>query len=397
MIKHAFLIAIFLLISFASHAGVVGGRRLFKFESGKDFAPFRFTNAKWNSAVGGVEAEFGSEGNENDKVFTCSAVVNPYPSALIESPDVEIGFPCSEIVVSWNAITPPGSYLRVYIQARSAGIWSKRFTVAIWSRESRADLRTSLKLQKDMFARMESDTLFLTKPADAFRVSAELSTMNGRTYPVLKVLTVHALGKDACSARLRKHREVWGKDLSVPERSQLTVPEGNRFCSATSTAMVLDWWAQKLCRPELSVPLQTAVDSIYDPGWGGTGNWTFNTAYAAELGGLKAYVTRLSSISQIEQWIAKDVPVIVSVDYNVLRGRTGRRMGHLMVIRGFTEDGDPIFNDPYTFIDRGECVRKIFSRSNFEASWLTEEGSRGTVYLIYPDGWDIPKNSYLDW
>lgn len=396
--KHVLLTTtLIFLISMTSQAGIVGGRKLFKFENKKDFESFWLTHARWNSAVGGVEAKFAEDGNKNIKTLASSPIDNPYPSALIESPVIEIGFPCSEIIVSWNAVTPLGSYLRVYVQTRSAGVWSKRFTVAIWSRESRADFRTSLRLQKDMFARMESDTLFITKPADAFRVLAELSTRDGKTYPILKMLAVHALAKDSRPGRLRKHREVWGKDLLVPERSQLTVPEGYRFCSATSTAMVLDWWAQKLGRPKLSVPLQTAVDGIYDKGWGGTGNWTFNTAYAAEFGGLKAYVTRLSSVSQIEQWIAKDVPVIVSLDYNILRGKAGRDMGHLMVIRGFTEEGDPIFNDPYTFLDKGECVRKVFPRSNFEASWLTEEGSKGTVYLIYPEGWEIPQNRYLDW
>ena len=155
--------------------------------------------------------------------------------------------------------------------------------------------------------------------------------------------------------------------------------------------MVLDYWAQELGRPELSVTLADAIAGIYDQEWGGTGNWTFNTAYAAEFGGLRAYVTRMGGLRQAEDWIARGVPVIVSVDYNILRkNESGGRMGHLMVLRGFTQDGDCIINDPNADPGNGDCVRKVFERGDFERSWLTREGSFGTVYLVYPDGWDVP-------
>lgn len=310
---------------------------------------------------------------------------------LIESPYIETGFPFDQVVVSWNAITPPNSYLTVYIRVRSGGFWSRRFTVAIWNQDNRPVQRMSVNGQKDDIAEMDSDTLILKKPGDAFQVSAKLSSLDGETYPALRLLTVDVTDSKAPRARLRARKSVWGSDLPVPERSQLTVPDGSRFCSATSTSMVLAYWAEKLNRPELAVPLQAAVDGIYDKEWGGTGNWTFNTAYAGEFGGLRAYVTRLPGTAAIEKWIAKGVPVIVSIDYNVIRGRKGGRMGHLMVLRGFTPEGDCIINDPYTKLDQGESVRKIFKRKDFERSWLTNVGSLGTVYLIYPDNWSIPR------
>jgi len=363
--------------------------RLFKFATRADFKNFQLKNAKWDDSAGGITAKHPSDNKG------LGSEIKP---VLVESPIVETNVPAGEIVVSWNSITPPGSYLHVYVRTRHGDFWSKRFTVAIWNRDNKPTQRTSLKLQKDMFGRMESDTLFLDTPADAFRVSAKLCSTDGVNYPTLRMLTVSAIATNPVKFPTRARKSAWGVDIPVPERSQLTVPDGNRFCSATSTAMVLDFWAQKLNRPELSVPLQTAVDGIYDVGWGGTGNWTFNTAYAAEFGGIRAYVTRFGSLAELEMWIAQELPVIVSVDYNKLRGRqTKQRMGHLMVLRGFTETGDPIFNDPYTFLDKGESVRKVFQRKNFERSWLTQEGSRGTVYLIYPDTWKIPRNKYGTW
>lgn len=375
-------------IACPTSAAVIGGRRLFRFQSEADFAGFSQAGARWDERAAGLV--FDRHGAEVE------ADASPY--GLIESPNVEIGFPCDQIVVSWNATTPPGSYVTIHIRARSGGFWSRRFTVAIWNRDNRPVQRMSVNGQKDDIAAMDTDVLRLKKPADAFRVSAKLSSADGHTYPTLRLLAVHALDSNAGRARLRARKSVWGTDLSVPERSQLTVPQGIRFCSATSTAMVLDYWAQRLGRSELSVPLQEAIDGIYDREWGGTGNWPFNTAYAAEFGGLRAYVTRFAGLRQIEEWIAKDIPVIVSVDYNILtHNKSGGTMGHLMVLRGFTSDGDCIINDPYAHLDKGECVRKVFKRRDFERSWLTREGSLGTVYLIYPDRWGTPRNSRLNW
>lgn len=377
-----------IMLTASSTANVIGGKRLFKFQSKSDFSAFFPSGARWDADASGFV--FDSRGAKSDE--------NPFPHGMVESCDVEIGFPCDQLVVSWNSITPPGSYLTVYIQARSGAFWSRRFTVGIWNRDNRPVQRMSVNGQEDEIAEMDSDILRLKTPADAFRVSAKLSSLDGSTYPTLTLLTVQALNSKDINVRTRPRKSVWGKDLPVPERSQLTIPRGSVYCSATSTAMVLDYWAQKLGRPELSVPLQEAVDRIYDKEFGGTGNWPFNAAFAAEFGGLRAYVARFAGIPMIEQWIAKGVPVIVSMDYNILMHRESQgKMGHLMVFRGFTKEGDCIINDPYTKLDKGESVRKIFARADFEPSWLSNKAAMGTVYLIYPDGWGIPRNSYLEW
>jgi len=387
--KPFFLVTLLSLVLVVSaEANVIGGRRLFKFQSKSDFRTFTVSGARWDPAASGFIFDPRDAKSDED----------PFPYGMVESPDIPIGFPCDQIVVSWNSITPPGSYLTVYIQARSGGFWSRRFTVAIWNRDDRPVNRMSVNGQKDEIAEMDTDILRLKMPADAFRVSAKLSSLDGRTYPTLRLLAVQAVNSKDINVGMRPRRSVWGQDLPVPERSQLTVPDGIRFCSATSTAMVLDYWAQKLSRPELSVPLQAAVDRIYDKEYGGTGNWPFNAAFAAEFGGLRAYVTRFAGIPMIEEWIAKGVPVIVSMDCNILTHNEAKgKMGHLMVFRGFTETGDCIINDPYTKLDKGESVRKIFTRADFEPSWLSDKAAMGTVYLIYPDGWDTPRNSHLAW
>lgn len=375
-------------LSATASAGNQASRRLFRFESKRDFAMFEFTGARWNSSRGGIpftpdDAVIDEHGN---------------PIGLVTSPNLEPGFDFDEVVLSWNADTPSGSYLKVHVQVRHGELWSRRFTYAIWNEDNTPHKRMSVRGQSDDIAALRADILYSAKPTDAVRVSVGLCSADGKTYPTLRMLAVHVLDTSTRLPNMKPRRSVWGKDLDVPQLSQLSVPDGGRFCSATSTAMVLSYWAQELGRPELTCGVQQAVDGIYDIGWGGTGNWTFNTAFAGTFGGIRAYVTRFTSVSQIEEWIAKDVPVIVSLDYNKLRARdTNQRSGHLMVMRGFESDGKCVLNDPNTRLDLGRNGRVVYSREALEAAWLRNPGSWGTVYLVYPEGWKIPRNGAMNW
>ena len=60
--------------------------------------------------------------------------------------------------------------------------------------------------------------------------------------------------------------------------------------------------------------------------------------------------------------------------------------GHLVVIVGFTDRGDPIVNDPAA--PSNDAVRRSYDRAQFERVWL--EGSGGAVYVITPPGTALP-------
>lgn len=372
----------------AISADASASRRLFKFETRRDFAAFHCTGAEWDSAQSGIVFQEGSTLVDEKGI----------PMGKIESRDIEPGFQFDEVVLSWNGNAPSGSYIKIYLQARTGNEWSRKFCYVVWNEDNTPMKRMSVRRQRDSVAALNADILNLKKPADALRVSALLCSADGKAYPALRLLAAHVLDSTAPLPAERTKKSVWGKDLEVPQLSQLSVPDGGRFCSATSTAMVLSYWGQELGRPDLTCGVQQAVDGIYDIGWGGTGNWPFNTAFAGSFGGMRAYVTRFSGISQIEEWIAKGVPVIVSLDYNKLRARdTNQRSGHLMVTRGFTPEGECILNDPNTRLDLGRNGRVVYSRAALEAAWLRNPGSWGTVYLIHPDGWKTPLNRAGNW
>jgi hypothetical protein len=141
-------------------------------------------------------------------------------------------------------------------------------------------------------------------------------------------------------------------------------------------------------QPGWDQPVPQVVTKVWDYVYDGGGNWTFNTAYAAS-NGLEAKVVRLKSLADAERWTAHRVPVIASIAYGEgeLPGSPiPSSNGHLLVIRGFDENGDVLTNDPAGPSD--DQVRITYPREAFEKAFLNH--SNGTVYLIYPKGWDIP-------
>ena len=110
--------------------------------------------------------------------------------------------------------------------------------------------------------------------------------------------------------------------------------------------------------------------SVFDYGYDGAGNWAFNTAYAAVRTG-DAFVTRLTNLREAERFIAAGIPLAASIRFS--RGQLsgapiGATSGHLVVISGFTRDGDVVVNDPAARTDAS--VRRTYDRGQFERAWL---------------------------
>jgi hypothetical protein len=140
--------------------------------------------------------------------------------------------------------------------------------------------------------------------------------------------------------------------------------------------MVLGHWG-------VSLPVMDVAFAVRDQTNGIFGNWPANTAFASTLG-FDAWVDRFYSLVQVEQDVALGHPVIAS-----LRWRSGElpgapldsTSGHLMVLRGFTTNGDVVVADPAAPSERS--VRRVYPRAAFERVWLR---AGGVVYRIAPMG-----------
>jgi hypothetical protein len=256
-----------------------------------------------------------------------------------------------------------------------------------WSAVPGKRPRESMKGQRDEDGTVATDTLKMKKQGGSVRVIISLSTPDANG---LELLALAFSDSTADPTPLAPNKSPWGKVLAVKERSQANYPEGiSEWCSPTSVSMLLSCWAARLNRPDLDHDVPEVAAGVNDPNWPGTGNWPFNMAYAASHRGMRAYVARFSDISELEDWVEAGIPVAVSVSYGLLRGKTERGNGHLVVCIGFTEEGDPIFNDP----GRSK-VRQIYKRADLARGWAESER---TAYLVYPEGTETPKDRFGHW
>jgi hypothetical protein len=295
-------------------------------------------------------------------------------------------FVFTEAIASWNADTPPGTWIETLIRARVGDRWTKWYNLGVWALGTETVQRHSVSEQGDADGYVATDTLVLAAreaAAGAFQIKVRLFSADGVETPVVRNMSVaYSTAAPKKTTLSTGNSANWGASLTVPECSQMVYPDGGEvWCSPTSVSMVLDYWkrpAAKPCEPGVLA----AVAGIYDWIYHGTGNWPFNTGYAASLG-YEGYVARFSSLAQAEEWVAAGVPVVVSFAWGVndLAGAAiPSSNGHLAVLVGFDAAGNPIVNDPAAATDAE--VQRTYDRAQFEAQWLTTSG--GTVYLIYP-------------
>lgn len=339
--------------------------------------------------------------NENFSHFTglddfsqFTSSTNADGETVLLSPEIPAGMDWNELIVSWNAAAPDGTFLKIEASAQLPDHATKFYTLGLWSPDNKIFPRTSVNGQRDADGTVKTDTLVLKKPANAAQIRVTLGGTNS-ALPTLKFLGLSFSDTKITPPVRLTDRAAWGKIIPTPERSQFGYPQEKGWCSPTSTSMALARWADVLHRPEMNLTVPDVAAKVYDGGFDGTGNWPFNTALAGSFSGMRAYVTRFNDMKELEDWITNGIPVILSTRWDLLRaGRTDTGSGHLIVCIGFTKDGDVVINDPATRLNKGDSVRHIYLRADVIKSWAT---SYNTVYLIYPVGAKLPEDHFGHW
>jgi len=330
-----------------------------------------------------------------------------YVYATWTSPPTAPGFAFRDLVATWHGQTPDGSWLEVSARARSAasGVWCGWLVLARWADDDGDVHPTSVPEEANEIASVATDTLRAAAGADAWQLRVTLlrpeSSPGGG--PTLTYAGAMVSASPDRQGNLREPGPAAGRVLEVPPMSQRVhrghYPQwgggGEGWCSPTSTAMVLAFWgtgpdagATAWVDPSYPDPsVCHAVRYCYDHAYGGTGNWSFNTAYAARFG-LRTFVTRLRDLVEAETFVAAGIPLVASivVDPDRLTGADYRSDGHLAVVCGFTPGGDVVVNDPAA--QDPSTVRRVYQRSDFEHAWRT--GSDRLVYVMHPPAVALP-------
>ena len=334
------------------------------------------------------------------------------------SPVTQVGFDATELVASWNAATPAGTFIKVELQGTyNTGTQTPWYLMGKWASGDQDIKRTTLDGQGDPWSTIWTDTFSIDDATRgvllrSYQLRLTLYRAPGQ-WQSPRVWMLGAMSSnvpDRFTVTPSAGHIAWGTELRVPPYSQNVhsgeYPEydggGEAWCSPTSTEMVVEYYGFKPSRqdlawvnPEYQDPqVDQAARSTYDYEYEGAGNWPFNTAYAASYLGLDARVTRLHSLDEVERFIKAGIPVVTSQSFlaEELDGANYGTSGHLFVIVGFTATGDVIVNDPAS--SSNDVVRNVYKRSQFEQIWLRTKrhradgsvagGSGGIAYLIKP-------------
>src|SRR6266550_113187 len=166
--------------------------------------------------------------------------------------DVRIGAGgFDELVASWNAETPAGTWIRTEMQARGSGRETKWYTMGIWASGDGDIHRTSVGGQGDINGFIAIDTFIRDKkaaPLDSYRLRVTLYRASGRATPSVRM--VGAMTSAGTTYAIPSAFGGTASDNAVPPYSQEIhrgeFPEydngGEAWCSPTSTAMILAYW-----------------------------------------------------------------------------------------------------------------------------------------------------------
>jgi Peptidase_C39 like family len=371
-----------------------------------------FTTGTPEGVLAGSTLTFGSATGTlaYDDPFDTTTATTTYELARWTSPMHAVGFGATEIVSSWTADTPHGTWIQVELR----GPATKWYVLGRWTSQmpSATDIhRTSVGGQGDADGFVAIDTFFTAKkaaPLDAYQLRVTLYRLPGTSGGP----TVRSLG--AIASALPDERSVPAgphevtRTLAVPTYSQEThigeYPEfdngGEAWCSPTSTEMVVEYWGQGPSAGDVAgIPyadpsVDYAAMHVFDWHYDGAGNWPFNVAYASSFG-LEGEVVQLRSLAEAERFIAAGIPLVVSVAFKKgeLDGAGYGTNGHLMVIRGFDANGDVVANDPAShLVPSNGAVETTYDRQQFADVWLPSSRSGGIAYVIHPADVALPAN-----
>lgn len=337
-----------------------------------------------------------------------------YDQATWTSPWHTPGFDATELVASWNASTPPRTWLQAEIRGETGSAALTRwYSLGRWASGDSDIQRTSVEGQSDEFGSVNVDTFSVRPGVTLKRFQLRITLYRETGSSTSPTLTMAGAMTSAIPDRFDVSRSrpgpARGMELPVVRYSQNIhkghFPQygggGEKWCSPTSSAMVLAYWGRRPTDDDLGwiepghpdPAVDYAARQTFDYGYDGTGNWPFNTAYAASFG-LAAHVTRLHSLTDVEQYVRRGIPVITSQSFRAgeLDGARFNTDGHIMVVIGFTPQGDVVANDPASASD--EAVRNVYRRDQFERVWLRTKrydehgkiagGSGGIAYIIAP-------------
>ncbi|MFF1419115.1 peptidase C39 family protein [Streptomyces sp. NPDC058280] len=384
------------------------------------YADWRSGTARGTRAVSGTRPALviGTPAGRTDYADPHTGKSASWEYATWTSPLHRSAVPATEVIASWNAETPAGTWLQIELSGRySDNTATPWYVMGRWtSGDGDGDIRrTSVDDQTDGRSSIWTDTFSVDDAATGLRLASYQLRLTLYRKPGTRLTpVVHRAGAMASDIpdRFTVPASTPGlaRELTVPRYSQNVhagqYPEydngGEAWCSPTSSQMIIEYWGRKPTAADLAWVNPAFADPqvchaarfTFDYQYDGCGNWPFNAAYAATYRDMSAAVTRLGSLTDVETLIRAGIPVITSQSFlkEELTGAGYGTSGHLMTVIGFTAGGDVIANDPAS--PDNPAVRRVYRRSEWETIWLRTKrhnaagtvvsGTGGVCYVYWP-------------
>ena len=138
--------------------------------------------------------------------------------------------PFREAIASWEADTPPGTWLEARLRLRLGERWTDYYSLGVWAADGATVARHSVTPQGDADARVAVDTLVLREDApaaDALQLQLRLFAVGPDVSPSVRGATVATSGPPGRPAALTpgdpRH---WDRVVALPACSQMVYPDG---------------------------------------------------------------------------------------------------------------------------------------------------------------------------
>ena len=283
-------------------------------------------------------------------------------SGTFTLPDLHAPAAFNRAVPSWNADCPPGTFVAIELAASPDGgrTWGNWLEAARWGDREAIKLAHKEPVAKaDDTAKINEDTFELEKPADRVRLRVTLRSDRPTATPIVTLVALALSNVTQEISADDSPSGAWGKETETTFRSQTWEHSdvSNRICGPTSTAMMLTAHGVVLPTTMVARASWDIRNRIY-------GNWSFIAAAASDLMRrhadalparpghrkvFRSWVAWPADWKQVEQEVEAGNPVVVSIRFKQgeLKNAPIRSTdGHLILVTGFTQAGDPIAQDP---------------------------------------------------
>lgn len=337
-----------------------------------------------SSPAGAAESRYryavDSERTDEGEALRAGKLESSSASSTYTSPWIEAAIPFNEALISWNVDVPDGAGFAVAMRFEREG----ETEPSAWYHFGRFGSHPKVErpVTEDSGGRVEIDC-FTAKGlyrSHQYRVSLASGKVGAPRIQRVSVLVSNTTGDRALHekhSRRTKATAAGGSAplwLDVPFRSQRREEESiaGRICSPTSVSMVLAF--RGIDRPTAEVAAR-AYDSDHDI----YGNWPANIQAAYSFG-LRGKLARFRTWDDARELIAAGQPIIISIrdPDGVLKNAPYEKTdGHLLVLCGFDEKGNPRVNDPAA----KDAARGVttYDREQMQKVWLDQGG---LAYLI---------------